>query len=113
MTTTMTQYLGNAATVSIELVSKDGSPKVEGLFPFPDIGGAQVGVWEVEPAEWSSVGNEEVFVVLSGKGTVEFLKTGEIVDLLPGAIVKLNKGDASEWKITEQLRKVYIIDPNA
>ena len=31
----------------------------------------------------------------------------------PGAIVKLNKGERSEWCITERLRKVYIIDPNA
>jgi uncharacterized protein len=109
---TTTHYLGNALTVPIELAAHEDSPKVDGLFSLPDIGGAQVGLWEVEPAEWSSVGNEELFVVVSGAGRLTY-STGEVVELGPGAIVKLNKGERSEWCITERLRKVYMIDPNA
>jgi len=112
MSSTTTHYLGDALKVPIELASHEDSPKIDGLYCFPDVSGAQVGIWEVEPAEWSSVGNEEVFVVLSGAGSVTFLATGEVVELRPGAIVKLNRGERSGWLITERLRKVYIIDPN-
>jgi uncharacterized cupin superfamily protein len=108
-----TQMLGNAAEVPIELAAKPGHTKLEGLHAVPSIGGALVGIWEVAPAEWDVATNEEVFVVLSGSGLLTFHTTGEVVELAPGAIVKLNKGEPTTWVVTEKLRKVYVIDPNA
>ncbi|MFD6517698.1 cupin domain-containing protein [Rhodococcus sp. NPDC060176] len=105
--------LGNALSAKIDRNVDEGNHKVEGTVAFPDVGGAQVGVWEVEPASWSSIGNDEIFVVLAGRGRVDFTRTGEVADLTPGATVRLYKGEPSVWHITETLRKIYVINPTA
>jgi uncharacterized cupin superfamily protein len=50
---------------------------------------------------------DEVFVVLSGRGSVEF-EDGEVVPLQAGTVVRLRKGDKTVWHISETLRKVYV-----
>ncbi|MBM0125338.1 cupin domain-containing protein [Pimelobacter simplex] len=66
-----------------------------------------VGIWEAAPGVDVDVEVEELFVVLSGRGTVEFAD-GSTLDLVPGAVVHLHEGDHTTWRVTETLRKVYV-----
>ena len=50
---------------------------------------------------------DEVFLVLSGRGTVTFADGGAI-DLRPGVLVRLHAGDQTTWTVTERLRKLYL-----
>lgn len=84
----------------------DGFPKA-GARTLAGIGGTEVGIWEITPGMARDVECDEVFVVLSGRGSVEF-EDGEVVPLAPGVVVKLAKGDKTIWHISETLRKVYI-----
>jgi uncharacterized cupin superfamily protein len=53
------------------------------------------------------VETDEVFLVLDGRGTVEF-EDGEVIFLESGAVVRLHAGDRTIWTIYEPLRKLYI-----
>jgi uncharacterized cupin superfamily protein len=68
--------------------------------------GPEFGVWEAGPGFDTDVEHDEVFVVLSGTGRVEF-EDGSTIDLQPGVVVRLAKGDRTSWTITERLRKLY------
>lgn len=68
---------------------------------------AEVGLWEAGPGEDTDVEVDEVFVVLSGAGTVTFA-SGESVALRPGVVVQLRAGDRTTWVVTERLRKLYV-----
>ena len=70
--------------------------------------GLESGVWVHEVG--TSVGDfgDEMFVVLSGRGTVTCQNGGRI-DLAPGVVGLLNAGDITRWEITETLRKVWIV----
>ena len=50
---------------------------------------------------------DELFVVLSGAGSVRFADDSVVV-LGPGSLVRLAEGERTEWTITETLRKVYL-----
>jgi len=71
------------------------------------IGGTEIGIQEMTPGMVRDVECDEVFVVLAGRGSVEF-QDGEVVPLTPGAVVRLHRGDRTIWHIAETLRKVYI-----
>jgi prepilin-type processing-associated H-X9-DG protein len=70
-------------------------------------GGIDLGVWEAGPGEDSDVEVDEVFLVLSGRGTVAFAD-GSVVELRPGVLVRLHAGDRTQWTISERLRKLYL-----
>jgi uncharacterized protein len=71
-------------------------------------GGVGIGVWEHTPGVSTDVETEEVFVVLAGRATVEFIDSGEVIDLIPGVVVRLAEGAATRWTVTDTLRKIYI-----
>ena len=50
---------------------------------------------------------DEVFVVLSGAGTVTF-EDGERLELGPGTAVRLRAGERTTWVVTHRLRKVWV-----
>jgi uncharacterized protein len=75
--------------------------------PLGEIGGAEVGVWEMAPGTEQDTEVDEVFVVLAGRGTVTF-DDGEVVDLAPGVACRLTAGERTTWVVTETLRKVYL-----
>lgn len=75
--------------------------------PLGDLGDVAVGVWEMQPGTEQDTEVDEVFVVLAGRGTVTF-EDGEVVDLAPGAAVRLRAGERTTWVVTETLRKVYV-----
>lgn len=68
----------------------------------------EVGVWEAGPGTDTDVEVDELFLVLSGAGTVTF-EDGSSVELRPGVLVRLREGDHTTWSITQRLRKLYLI----
>ena len=70
-------------------------------------GDMEVGVWEHSVGESTDTEVEEVFVVISGSGTVT-CEQGGVIDLVPGTIGILPAGSRTTWKITETVRKVWI-----
>ncbi|KQX62865.1 cupin domain-containing protein [Angustibacter sp. Root456] len=69
--------------------------------------GVSVGLWEAGPGVDTDIEVDELFVVLSGAGTVTF-DDGSSVQLRPGALVRLHAGERTRWEITERLRKLYV-----
>ncbi|HQR28722.1 MAG TPA: cupin domain-containing protein [Nocardioides sp.] len=84
----------------------DGFPTA-GARALAGVGSTEIGIYEISPGMARDVECDEVFVVLSGRGSVEF-EDGEVVPLAPGTVVRLHKGDKTIWHISETLRKVYI-----
>ena len=66
------------------------------------------GVWEMTPGAMSDVEADEMFVVLAGAATVEFVEAGYTLELGPGFVGQLLAGTRTIWTVTESLRKIYI-----
>lgn len=86
-----------------------GTPAA-GLLELHESSGFAVGVWELTDGEVRDVEADEVFVLLAGRGTVH-VEDGEVIELTPGAVVRLYAGDRTRWAVTETLRKVYVTLP--
>ena len=71
-------------------------------------GGLDVGVWEHAVGISEDVEVDEVFVVISGRATIE-LAGGEALEVGPGDVGILTAGEKTRWTIHETLRKVYVI----
>jgi uncharacterized cupin superfamily protein len=84
-----------------------GSPVTSEL-SVTTVGTVEVGIWEITPGTVTDVEKDEVFVVLAGEGTVSFTG-GEVVELGPGSVVRLNAGESTVWEIRSTLRKVYVV----
>lgn len=82
-----------------------GEP-TSGLVELCELAGAAVGIWETSEGVSRDVEAEEVFVVLSGRATVE-TDDGARIDLEPGVVVRLASGTHTIWTVHEPLRKVY------
>ena len=83
---------GNPTTASAEL----------GTF-----GGHEYGVWEHSVGASSDVEADELFVVLSGAGTVQ-CEGADTVTLGAGSVGRLREGQRTVWTVTETLRKIYV-----
>lgn len=83
-----------------------GTPSA-GLRALADLGGNEIGVWELTTGTVRDVEVDEVFVVLTGDATVTF-DDGTVLELKPGVIARLRAGDRTEWTVRSTLRKVYI-----
>ena len=71
------------------------------------IGETEVGIWELTEGVVRDTEVEEIFVVLSGSGQIDF-EDGRTLLLQPGTAVRLHEGQRTTWTITEALRKVYV-----
>lgn len=96
--------LEHAALPSSDVVA--GAPTTATL-PFAEVGGTEVGLWEITAGTSRDTEVDEVFVVLSGEGTVRF-EDGAAVELRAGVVVRLHAGERTEWEIRSTLRKVYL-----
>ncbi len=97
----------DALTLPVKL---DGAT---GLVELGSFAGTTVGIWEMTPGVDEDVEDDELFIVLAGHGTVEFLPgEGEpalpAITLCPGSVVRLTAGMRTRWAVTETLRKVWI-----
>ena len=70
--------------------------------------GFEVGVWEHSAGTSSDSFDDEIFVVIEGRGTVTD-QHGRTIDLAPGVVGVLHPDDETTWVITEPLRKVWIV----
>lgn len=84
-----------------------GAPVTSELEVFT-MGDVQVGVWQITAGTVTDVEKDEVFVVLTGLGTITFAD-GEVVELEPGSLVRLRAGESTVWTIRSTLRKVYVV----
>ena len=84
----------------------DGTPTI-GVCALGALGGVEVGVWEMTAGTVRDTEVDEVFVVLTGAGQVDF-EDGERVHLSPGVAVRLRAGERTTWTITTTLRKVWV-----
>ena len=83
-----------------------GSPRT-GTAELHDVDGRSVGVWELTVGAMSDIEVDEVFVVLFGSATVEFVDEARSVTVGPGSVGRLTAGQRTVWTVTETLRKVY------
>ena len=69
--------------------------------------GRELGVWEMSPGAATDFEVDEMFVVLAGIATVEFVDS-ELppIELRPGSLVRLTAGMRTVWTVRETLRKV-------
>lgn len=83
-----------------------GAPKTGSLDLDEDMG---MGIWEMTPGAMRDVEIDEVFVVVAGSATVEFIDPPlPPIELSPGAIVRLESGMQTVWTVRGTLRKVYL-----
>ncbi|MDO9378479.1 MAG: cupin domain-containing protein [Nocardioidaceae bacterium] len=102
----------DAGTASLEDLPLDATAVVDGApttayAPFWTGRGTEVGLWEMTEGTVTDVEEDEVFVVLSGTGTL-VLGDGTSLPLRPGVAVHLSRGERTTWTITSPLRKVYV-----
>ena len=84
----------------------EGRPTV-GAAALGLVAGAEIGIWEMTVGGARDTEVDEIFVVLSGRGSVLF-EDGESIDLSPGTAVLLTAGEQTRWQVYETLRKVYV-----
>lgn len=69
----------------------------------------EVGVWEHTVGVSRDLETAEVFVVLAGDATLEFVEPAlPAIELRPGVIVRLEDGMSTVWTVRETLRKVLV-----
>ena len=86
-----------------------GSPETrEALLWSSDDGRILRGVWEITEGVVTDVEEDELFVVVSGRATVE-VEGGETLELEPGTLGILARGARTTWTVHETLRKVFQI----
>ncbi|MBM6590789.1 cupin domain-containing protein [Brevibacterium sp. RIT803] len=93
--------------------SADGTSVAGTTTAFAELGtiaGAEYGLWEMSAGAMRDVEGEEVFLVISGTGRIEF-DSPELspVVLSPGRLVRLEAGMKTRWYVDEApLRKLFI-----
>ncbi|MFB7631536.1 cupin domain-containing protein [Streptomyces sp. NPDC056149] len=86
-----------------------GDPVVTGkvLWESPD--GCQIrGIWQITPGVVTDTEANELFVVVSGRATIE-VEGGPVLEVGPGDACVLREGDRTRWTVHETLRKAYHI----
>jgi uncharacterized cupin superfamily protein len=84
-----------------------GAPVVRGVvLHTSDDGRVERGVWEHGVGVSTDVEADELFVVVSGRATIE-VEGGPTLEVGPGSAAVLRAGDRSVWRVHETLRKVY------
>ncbi|MEV6104394.1 cupin domain-containing protein [Streptomyces sp. NPDC051940] len=87
-----------------------GSPEVTGKVVWESADGRQIrGVWQITPGVVTDTEADELFVVVSGRATVE-VEGGGVLEVGPGDAAVLRAGDRTTWTVHETLRKAYHIN---
>jgi uncharacterized cupin superfamily protein len=99
--------LGRAAIPADQIES--GAPET-GILELEDFAGMLMGVWEHTEGVSTDTEVDEVFIVISGGATIEFLSDDTPpLEVEPGDIVRLAAGTKTRWIVRDHLRKVYLI----
>ena len=101
----------SAAAVPVDLEplgDADGEQRA-GATDLGPFGDGTFGVWTITEGVSDDVEADEVSVILSGRGRVEDLDSGIVLELTPGTVLRLSAGARTRWTIAEPVRKVYIV----
>jgi uncharacterized cupin superfamily protein len=115
MTASHPALLAEALAVAVEVDPFEADQVVAGAptsgwLPLGTIDGVEVGVWEMTPGVVTDTEADEIFCILGGAGTVEFLDPpAEPLTLRPGTLVRLQDGWRTRWNVTETLRKIAVV----
>ncbi|MGV9311655.1 cupin domain-containing protein [Streptomyces sp. NPDC003691] len=86
-----------------------GAPEISGKLLWESPDGRQLrGIWQITPGVVTDVEEDEMFVVVSGRATVE-VEGGPTLRIGPGDLGVLRRGDRTTWTVHETLRKAYAI----
>ncbi|MFG2412411.1 cupin domain-containing protein [Streptomyces goshikiensis] len=86
-----------------------GTPVVTGKVLWEAEDGSQVrGIWQITPGVVTDTEANELFVVVSGRATIE-VEGGGTLEVGPGSACVLREGDKTTWTVHETLRKAYHI----
>lgn len=102
-----------ASQVALDPDPLDPSQIVSGesavsTLPILDSEALAVGVWQHTTGVSTDVEVDEIFVVLSGRASIE-VKDGPVLDVGPGDVGVLEAGAETTWTVHEDLRKIYVI----
>jgi len=86
-----------------------GAPEVfhKGIYEGDDV---TVGIWQHGVGVSSDVEADEIFIVLSGRATIE-IENGPTLEVGPGDVCSYPPGIVSTWTVHETIRKVYVVRP--
>ena len=83
-----------------------GAPRTGSVDLDEDMG---LGVWQMTVGAMRDTEVSEIFVVVAGEATVDFVSPAlPSIELAPGAIVRFESGMQTVWTVRETLRKVYL-----
>ncbi|MEU5953178.1 cupin domain-containing protein [Streptomyces sp. NPDC047525] len=86
-----------------------GTPEVTGKVLWESADGKQLrGIWQITPGVVTDTEANELFVVVSGRATIE-VEGGDVIEVGPGDAAVLREGDRTTWTVHETLRKAYHI----
>jgi uncharacterized cupin superfamily protein len=86
-----------------------GTPEVTGRVLWRSEDGQQLrGIWQITPGVVTDTEADELFVVVSGRATIE-VADGPTLEVGPGDAGVLHAGDRTTWTVHETLRKAYAI----
>ncbi|MCC9309567.1 cupin domain-containing protein [Kitasatospora sp. RB6PN24] len=86
-----------------------GTPQVTGRVLWQSEDGRQLrGIWQITPGVVTDTEADELFVVVSGRATIQ-VAGGSTLEVGPGDAGVLHEGDRTTWTIHETLRKAYAI----
>jgi len=93
----------------IRVGADEGNPQTAVKEIYTD-GITDVGIWECTPGGWEvhNRDNTETCIIISGKGVI-IDASGQEQALYPGAVIVLPRHWSGRWRITETLRKIYIM----
>ncbi|WP_406860255.1 cupin domain-containing protein [Streptomyces sp. HUAS MG47] len=87
-----------------------GEPVVTGKVLWESADGTQVrGLWQITPGVVTDTEADELFVVVSGRATVD-IEGGGTLELGPGVAAVMREGERTTWTVHETLRKAYHIN---
>jgi uncharacterized cupin superfamily protein len=87
---------------------ESGSPET-GILELADFAGMSMGIWEHTEGVSTDTEVQEVFIVISGGATIEFINDDTPpLEVKPGDIVRLAAGAKTRWIVRDHLRKVYL-----
>jgi len=84
-----------------------GNPQVS-VYDIVDSEAVAVGIWQHTAGISTDVEVNEIFVVLSGRATIE-VSGGPTLEVCAGDVGVLAAGAETTWTVHEDLRKIYVI----
>ncbi|MEX0988959.1 MAG: cupin domain-containing protein [Actinomycetota bacterium] len=110
----MSTFAVHASGVTLEPEKLDlaqvlsGDPRTAAVLWESEDGRIMRGVWECTPAVVADAEQDELFVMLQGRATVD-VEGGPTLELEPGVVGVLERGARTRWPVQETIRKVFQI----